>query len=270
MMKCFLQCFDMKQTQPVAVNYSMPKSQMILVGLLLVASFLLGSLYTKVQYLQNGTPAAATGGVKAKYKSFDDAMGALAKAAKLDSKKLLICMNSGEKKAVVDADTAAGNVLGVTGTPAFFINGRLLGGAFPFESFKEIIDLELAGKGSDKITDYSKALQDAAAQGAFKPVAQVVSVSDTDSSKGPKDAKVTIVEYSDFQCPYCSRALPTINQVMKEYNGKVRLVFKHFPLVSIHPRAQKTAEAAECAKAQGKFWEFHDQLFPSQTDWSSL
>ena len=63
--------------------------------------------------------------------------------------------------------------------------------------------------------------------------------------------------------------IPTVEQVMKDYNGKVRLVYKHFPLVSIHPHAQKAAEAAECAKAQGKFWEFHDQLFTTQTDWSS-
>lgn len=249
----------------------MPKSQIVLTGLLLVASFLLGSLFTKVQYLQNGAPTAAAGAAAgAKYKSFEDAMGTLAKEAKLDSKKLVACMNSGEKKAAVDADVAQGNTLGVTGTPAFFINGRLLGGAFPFESFKELIDKELAGTGSDKLTDYSKQLQDAAAQGAFNPVPKVLAVSDTDSSKGPKDAKVMIVEYSDFQCPYCGRAFPTVNQVLKEYNGKVRLVYKHFPLVSIHPHAEKAAEAAECAKAQGKFWEFHDKLFPTQADWSAL
>lgn len=261
----------MKKTQtPVVVpEYKMPKSQMVLVGLLLVASFLLGSLYTKVQYLQGGG-APLAGAAKGKYKTFDEAMGALAKDVKVDAKKLVACMNNGEKKAVVDADTAAGNALGVTGTPAFLINGRLLGGAFPFESFKEVIDLELAGKGSNKVTDYSKALQDAAAQGAFNPEPKVVTVADTDSSKGPKDAKVTIVEYSDFQCPYCSKAFPTINQVLKEYGTKVRFVYRHFPLVSIHPRAQKTAEAAECAKDQGKFWEYHDKLFATQTDWTSL
>lgn len=258
------------QMDPVALAPipSMPKPQMILVGLLMVASFLLGSLYTKVQYLEKGG-APTAGVVKGKYKSFDDAMGALAKAAKVDSKKLVACMNSGEKKAAVDADTAAGSALGVNGTPGFFINGRLLGGAFPYESFKEVIDKELAGTGTANMADYSQALQDAGKQGAFDPKPREVTFADTDSQRGPKDAKVTIVEFSDFQCPYCSRAFPTVEQVMKDYNGKVRLVYKHFPLVSIHPHAQKAAEAAECAKAQGKFWEFHDQLFTTQTDWSS-
>jgi len=245
-------------------------TQIVLVALLMVASFLVGSLYTKVQYLESG--GAAAGGqpqAKSKYKTFDDAMKALAKEAKADGNKLVSCMNSGEKKAVVEAETSEGNNAGITGTPGFLINGRLLGGAFPFESFKEIIDKELEGKGSDKVTDYSKNLQDAAAQGAFDPKPRPYTVGNA-SVRGGKNAKVVIVEFSDFQCPYCSKAHPTIKQVLKEYGDKVTLAYKHFPLVSIHPRAQITAEAAECAKDQGKFWEFHDQLFEKQTDWSSL
>ena len=117
--------------------------------------------------------------------------------------------------------------------------------------------------------DYSQDLKDAGKQDAVDNKPRVVTFEDTDSSRGPKYAQITIVAFSDFQCPYCSRAFPTIEQVMKDYNGKVRLVFKHFPLISIHPHAQKAAEAAECAKAQGKFWEFHDKLFTAQNDWSS-
>ncbi|HLD24557.1 MAG TPA: thioredoxin domain-containing protein [Patescibacteria group bacterium] len=245
------------------------KAYYVVVGLLVIAAFMLGSLFTKVQYLQSGAPAAGSGQAKAKYKSFDDAMGALAKAAKLDSKKLVACMNGGEKKAAVDAETAEGNAVGVTGTPAFLINGKLLGGAFPFDSFKEVIDKELAGTGSDKVTDYSKSLQDAAQSGAFDPKPRTVAVGNS-SVRGKAGAPVTIIEFSDFQCPFCGRANPTVKQVLKEYGDKVILAYKHFPLVSIHPRAQKAAEASECAKDQGKFWEFHDQLFDNQTDWSSL
>lgn len=82
-------------------------------------------------------------------------------------------------------------------------------------------------------------------------------------ARGPNDAKVTIVEFSDFECPYCSRAEESVNQVMEKYAGKVRIVFRHFPL-SFHPNAPKAAEASACADEQGKFWEMHKQLFANQ------
>jgi protein-disulfide isomerase len=87
---------------------------------------------------------------------------------------------------------------------------------------------------------------------------------------GNPNAPVTIVEYSDFQCPYCQRAAATVKQIMQDYNGKVKLVYMHFPL-SFHPYAKKAAEAAECAAEQGKFWEYHDRLFETgQLDIESL
>jgi len=82
-------------------------------------------------------------------------------------------------------------------------------------------------------------------------------------SRGPDNATVTIVEFSDFQCPYCGRVYPTVEKLMKDYDGKVRLVFRHFPL-SFHPNAEKAAEAAACAQDQGKFWEMHDKMFTNQ------
>jgi protein-disulfide isomerase len=82
-------------------------------------------------------------------------------------------------------------------------------------------------------------------------------------SRGPAEARVTIVEFSDFECPFCSRAEESVTQVMDHYAGKVRLVYRHFPL-SFHPHAQKAAEAAACAEAQGKFWDMHKQLFANQ------
>jgi len=81
---------------------------------------------------------------------------------------------------------------------------------------------------------------------------------------GNKNAKVTLVEFSDFQCPYCGQFEPTVVQVLRDYKDKVRVVYKHYPLTSIHPQAQKAAEASECAGAQGKFWEMHDKLFTNQ------
>ena len=82
-------------------------------------------------------------------------------------------------------------------------------------------------------------------------------------SKGPADAPVTIVEFSDFQCPFCSRAAKTADQVVANYAGKVRLVFRDFPL-PFHERAPKASEAGLCAADQGKFWEMHDEMFANQ------
>lgn len=90
---------------------------------------------------------------------------------------------------------------------------------------------------------------------------------------GNKDAKVTIVEFSDLQCPFCKRYLDETHEQLKEKyidTGKVKFAFRHYPLTSIHPNAQISAEASECANEQGKFWEYHDKVFAEQDTWSPL
>jgi len=80
---------------------------------------------------------------------------------------------------------------------------------------------------------------------------------------GPENAKVTVVEFSDFQCPYCSRAASAVDEIKKKYGDRVRFVFRQFPL-PMHENARGAAEAALAANAQGKFWEFHDMMFQNQ------
>lgn len=88
---------------------------------------------------------------------------------------------------------------------------------------------------------------------------------------GKAGAKVTIVEFGDFQCPACAAAHPIVKQALESYkdNENVNFVFRNFPLDSIHPNAQITAEAAEAAGVQGKYWEMHDMLYEKQSEWST-
>lgn len=99
-------------------------------------------------------------------------------------------------------------------------------------------------------------------QGAAAPV-QNFDITKKDHVRGDFKASITLVEYSDFECPFCERHYPTLKKILSDYAGQVRLVYKHFPL-GFHPNAQKAAEASECADEQGKFWEYHDKLFENQ------
>lgn len=96
-----------------------------------------------------------------------------------------------------------------------------------------------------------------------------VSVDDSDHIRGNKNAPVTIVEYSDYECPYCSRFHPTMEKVMEDYGDQVRWVYKHFPLDSLHPEARPAALASECANELGgndAFWSFTDAMFKNQAN----
>ncbi len=91
-------------------------------------------------------------------------------------------------------------------------------------------------------------------------------ISKDDHVVGPDGAFITVVAYCDFECPYCGRAYPIIKRLRSRFQARLRFVFRHFPLVHKHPRAQQAAEAAEAADAQGRFWAMHDLLFEHQED----
>jgi protein-disulfide isomerase len=94
-------------------------------------------------------------------------------------------------------------------------------------------------------------------------------VSAADHVRGAHDAAVTIIEYGDFECPNCKQAAPAVLLLIKRFHGRVRLVFRHFPLEEVHVNALTAAEASEAAAAQERFWEMHDQLFESRSHFES-
>jgi protein-disulfide isomerase len=91
-----------------------------------------------------------------------------------------------------------------------------------------------------------------------------VPVAPTDHAIGPAHARVTVVEYADFECPNCKQAAPVVKLLLAEFKDRVRFVYRHFPLEEVHPHALAAAQAAESAGAQGKFWPMHDLLFEHQ------
>jgi len=130
----------------------------------------------------------------------------------------------------------------------------------PFEEISERIRAFLQAR---READAEKAIADRA-NVVVHLVAPRFDIAATGPARGPEDARVTIVEFSDFQCPFCKRADGVVKQVLSKYPNDVRIVYRHLPLVSIHPNAMPAAEAASCAADQGKFWEFHDLLFENQ------
>ncbi|HNN49548.1 MAG TPA: thioredoxin domain-containing protein [Pseudomonadota bacterium] len=196
----------------------------------------------------------------------------------LNMKKFAAALDSGKYKQKVDDELAEGNKIGANGTPAFFINGRSLSGAQPIEQFKSVIDgalkdvdAMLKGKKMPAAKIYDEIMKSAVEKAAAPPAGggeeedkTVYKVDPGEGpSFGPKNAPVTIVEFSDFQCPFCSRVVPTIKKIKETYGNKVRVVWRNYPL-PFHQDAKPAAEAAMAAGAQGKFWEMHDKLFENQ------
>jgi protein-disulfide isomerase len=200
----------------------------------------------------------------------------------LDEAKLKAALQTGSKQVErIRVDQSFVVPLGANGTPTFFVNGRKVVGALPFEAFKAVIDEEL--QKAEALVKSGVAPKDVYARtiekGATSPVtmaapaaaqaapvaatAAVVPLRADDPVKGPALAPVTIVVFSDFQCPFCSRVEPTLKQVEQAFPGKVRFTWRHQPL-PFHPNAMPAARAAEAARVQGKFWEMHDKLFADQ------
>ena len=209
-----------------------------------------------------------------------------AKAAGLDMDKVQKALDEGTHAKVIADDQAVAGTFGARGTPYFFVNGRQLRGAMPFPSFKAIIDDEIAKaetlmkKGVKKEQIYATIIKDgktnAAAPDAQKPAQRAgqpdpkavykVPLNGDEPQKGPDDALVTIVEFSDFECPFCGRVEPTLKEVQEKYGKDVRVVWMNNPL-PFHKNAKPAATAALEAHAQKGdkgFWAMHEKMFANQ------
>ncbi len=183
----------------------------------------------------------------------------------------------------VDYDISVAKKIGASGTPMSYVNGVLISGAQPFDRFKEVVEQELAnakalverGVARDKV--YTQL-----ATANFKPArsddddddardaaeAKIVNKIPAGNApvRGPATAQVTIIEFSDFQCPFCKRGEETMARIRREYGDKVRILWRDMPL-PFHPRAEPAAQLARAARAQkgdAGFWAVHDLLFQSQ------
>jgi protein-disulfide isomerase len=214
-----------------------------------------------------------------------DTIRTWAVAAGADSREVEEGLTSKRWFAKVERDLVIAKRLGVGGTPASFVNGVSLAGAQPFEKFKPVIDAELAkakelaatGVGRDRIYGRMAAANfqepklaarhDDDDDDDDKPDTQVWKVPiGTSPVRGSSSALVTVVEFGDFQCPFCKKVQPTLERLRSEYGDRVRFVWKDQPL-SFHPRAEPAAEVARSARAQkgeAAFWTLHDKLFASQ------
>lgn len=189
------------------------------------------------------------------------------------------CVESGDKDAIIAAGIAEARAIGFSGTPSFqFVRnstqeGFPLVGAQPYDQFSAMLDTLIAGgspqteqaqEGSEEIPYW--ATTEGLAPDPDRPDYTMAG----DLHRGNPDAKVVVIEFSDFQCPYCRKHTLETQPILDEKfvdTDQIYWVFKHFPL-TIHPQAPAAGAAAECAAAQGKFWEMHERLFDTMAEWS--
>ena len=217
----------------------------------------------------------------------DEDLAKLGAQLGLDTARYEADRHGDASRKAVEADQAAGQKGGASGTPYFLVNGHPYSGALPAKHWREVISYEmkaaqrLVDAGTPRAAVYAGLMKDAkATRGAtgkagpakrrpgepYPEKTYRVPV-DLRPQHGPDDALVTMVEFSDFQCPFCKRVTGTVDEIKEKYKGDLRVVFRQRPL-PMHPEARAGAKAALAAHRQGKFWEMHDKLFASPGDMS--
>ncbi|HSM59014.1 MAG TPA: thioredoxin domain-containing protein [Candidatus Sulfomarinibacteraceae bacterium] len=190
--------------------------------------------------------------------------GEMAAELALDEDAFEACLDSGRFDGAIESNVSEGRALGVSGTPAFFIDGYPVVGAQPFELFAYAIELAQEDRLAEAYTQQPEPEPEQPQEPADVPLGDAPAI-------GDPDAPVVIVEYTDFQCPYCARHFQqTFPRIVENFvdTGMVYYVFKDYPLTDIHPQAVDAAEAARCAREQDAFILMHDMLFERQDVWN--
>jgi protein-disulfide isomerase len=190
----------------------------------------------------------------------------------LDVARFRADLDSATGGARIDADRREATKLGITATPTLFINGRKLEGAWSYEVYAPLVEQErraadaLLEAGVSRQQIYAHLIKDGLEGPVIVPRPQKGTAYKVDvagaPTRGSASALVTIVQFSDFQCPFCAKVEPTLARILKAYEGKVRIVWRDFPLPN-HKNAVDAAVVARVAKEHGKFWEMHERLFAS-------
>jgi len=183
----------------------------------------------------------------------------------LDVEEFEKCVSENRFSAEIEDDLISGRSLGISGTPSFVINGQLLVGAQPLAVFENAI---ATIKDGGQLASNEPDPQPNQPQAAPTPAAIL---SDYAATMGDPNAPVTIIEFTDYQCPYCSRhSLDTLPRIISEMvdTGRVFYAQKDLPLDQLHPNARNAASAARCAADQNAYWEMHDTLFTQQSEWA--
>jgi len=246
------------------------KALPVIIVLLIIASFLAGTFYTRSTFQKQAESKPESQGQAAGVQTeappdTDDPLSSknlrkYAKTINLDLDKFEKCLSDNKygQRLIDDANYAVS--VGVNGSPSFFINGKYFVGAPEnmYELFKEIIDKEIAGTASD-MSSYSQYLQEYNKQKGFDlnpPKTPIIK--ENTPAKGPQSASVTIIEFTDPSCPFCTRAAKTLDQLFTKYPDKLKVAFYYFPG---HGTGDEATKAMFCAQDQGKFWQYYDQIF---------
>ena len=240
-----------------------------LLVLTVILAFFVGILWQKVSYIERygssgsgGSPQAGTNPAAPPAARTAEDYIALASEIGADENGLKTCVDEKRYADKVENQYQTGIDVGVTGTPgSFIINNKgdvwKIPGALSFSDVSAAIDAAMGTADAAPVSIAKLAASDAA---------KIAEVGNDDHIVGNPDAPVTIIEFSDYECPYCKSFHPTIKQVLSEYDNEVRLVYRHFPLDMIHPNARGIAEISECVHelaGDEAFWEFTDAVFSS-------